>query len=321
MHSDNTETSEVTVIIPNYNNANLLSKLLDSLKNIPTRHETIIVDNNSTDDSLEVINAYSSDITLIKNDRNMGFAYAVNQAIRKATTDYVFLLNNDTEVDEEFLEHSLELIKEHDNVFAVASKMIQYHDKTLIDDAGDEYNLLAWSKKRGLDQPVTKYDTDCEVFGVCAGAALYKKDVFDEIGLFDEKFESYVEDMDLNFRARMMGYKAYYSSKSVVYHHGSATTGSRYNAFKIRLSARNNVYLIWKNMPVWMKIINSPFMALGFLIKFLYFKRKGYSSDYEDGVLEAIATRNKIGTNKKYTLPNMMKIEWQMIKNTIKYPF
>ena len=142
--------------------------------------------------------------------------------------------------------------------------------------------------------------------------------VFDEIGLFDENFESYVEDMDLSFRARLSGYKSYYSSKAKVYHHGSATTGSRYNPFKVKISARNNVYLIYKNMPLWMKIINALFIVLGILIKYVFFTRKNLGQYYINGIKEGLSTKNKL-TRTKAPLKNSLKIEYMMIKNTFTY--
>ena len=310
--------SLVTVVIPNYNNIKLLNNLLNSLQNSISLKNVIIVDNASGDNSVNFIKEHYPEILLIENDKNMGFAYAVNQGIKLVETDFVLLLNNDTEIEENTIKHLLRTINLSDKIFSVSSRMIQYHNRDLLDDVGDEYTIMGWSKRRGYNRSISEYPIDEEVFSACAGAALYKMSVFDEIGLFDENFESYVEDMDLSFRARLSGYKSYYSSKAKVYHHGSATTGSRYNPFKVKISARNNVYLIYKNMPLWMKIINALFIVLGILIKYVFFTRKNLGQYYINGIKEGLSTKNKL-TRTKAPLKNSLKIEYMMIKNTFTY--
>ena len=248
---------DLTIIIPNYNNANLLKELLESIqKIINVKYHIIIVDNGSTDNSIQTIQKYPN-INLIKNKENKGFAYAVNQAIKETKTDYVLLLNNDVVIKEDTAEILLKTIKEDPNIFAVSSKIIQYHNRNLLDDAGDEYNILGWSKRTGYNQNIEKYNTFREIFSACAAASIYNKNILCQIGLFDEKFFAYVEDMDVCFRAKINGYKCLYNPNAIAYHHGSATTKSRYNPFKVKISARNNIYLIYKNMPYWMIIINT----------------------------------------------------------------
>lgn len=316
---NNNSNCELTVVIPNYNNKNLLADLLNSLKLVTINHNIIIVDNASCDDSVDYIKTSFPEITLIENHTNKGFAYAVNQGIKATTSEYVLLLNNDTVVEKDCFEHMLNLIKTDSSIFSVSSKMIQYHNKNLIDDAGDEYNILGWSKKRGLNHNVSNFRENQEVFGACAGAALYRKSIFSEIGYFDENFESYVEDMDINIRARLYGYKSYYCADAIVYHYGSATSGSKYNSFKVRISARNNIYVIYKNLALWMKIINFIFIILGIVIKYLFFVNKGFGSEYLQGIKEGFATRKKVSKLKNVSLKNYIKLELLLIKNTFKY--
>ena len=310
--------SLVTVVIPNYNNKELLNNLLISLSSSISLNQIIIVDNASQDGSADFIKKNYPEIILVENKSNMGFAYAVNQGIRLVKTEFVFLLNNDTLVEEDTISNLIKTINSSPNIFSVSSKMIQYHKQNLLDDVGDEYTILGWSKRRGYNQEKTRYVEDEEVFSACAGAALYRRDIFDEIGFFDENFESYVEDMDLSFRARLHGYKSYYSSKALVYHYGSATTGSRYNAFKVKISARNNIYLIYKNMPLWMKIINGVFIIAGIFIKYLFFYKKNLGKEYIAGIKEGLSSRNKL-TKSCTPLINSLKIELLLIKNTITF--
>lgn len=315
------EHVKITVVIPNYNNRKLLSDLLTSLKLIEIPFKIIIIDNSSTDDSVSFIKNNFPEITLIENKTNKGFAYAVNQGIKLSNTDYVLLLNNDTIVTSNCFNNLIKTIELDSSIFSVSSKMIQYHNKDLIDDAGDEYNILGWSKKRGYNHNITGYNEDSEVFSACAGAALYRREIFSEIGFFDEDFESYIEDIDISFRARLHGYKIYYSSDAIVYHYGSATSGSRHNAFKVKISARNNIYLIYKNMATWMKIINFIFIMIGILIKYLYFLKKGFGSEYIDGIKEGFSTRKKLDKVVDVPLIIYLKIEFLLIKNLFKFPF
>ena len=115
----------------------------------------------------------------------------------------------------------------------------------LRDDAGDQYNLLGWGYGRGKGKPCEAYQKRARIFSACGGAALYRRSVLDEIGLFDENHFAYLEDMDLGYRARIHGFENVYEPGARVIHYGSASTGSRYNAWKTRRAAANNVYMIY----------------------------------------------------------------------------
>lgn len=323
---------KVSVVTPNYNGLKFLNTYFETLA-IQGRfiEEIIIVDNGSTDGSIQLIEEYMNspnfkiDIKLIKNVENLGFAPAVNQGIHLAKSDYIFSINNDVELDfmtiEKLLESMESSIESGDNPFSIQSKMISYHDKDLIDDAGDEYNLLAYTKKLGDGSHKDNYNEKMEIFSSCAGAALYRKSVLEEIGCFDNNFFAYVEDIDLSFRAQINGYKNFLEPESIVYHYGSATSGSRYNEFKIKLAARNNVWLIYKNYLIPQKIVNFIFIFLGFFIKYLFFLKKGYGSVYLSGVKEGLSQRKRIEKTKFLwkNWKNYFKIEWKMIKNTFSY--
>lgn len=215
----------------------------------------------------------------------------------------------------------LNLITSNNNIFSVQAKMLQYNNKQLIDDVGDEYNLLAWTKKTGENHNTNEYVEVKEIFSSCAGAALYKKSLLDEIGMFDDNFFAYMEDVDLAIRAKINGYHNLLCPQAIVYHIGSATSGSRYNEFKVRLAARNNVWVVYKNIPIPLKIINFIFLFLGFLIKYIFFVRKGFGPIYLEGIKEGLSTRNKISKTKfksKNTI-NYLKFEYRLIINTIKF--
>ncbi len=316
---------KVSVVTPNYNGIKYLKKYLDSLNNNSEYiGEVIIVDNGSSDNSVIFIQQYQEkcnfEIKIIENSQNLGFAKAVNEGIKNSKYDYIFSLNNDTELKSNTIKELLKLINSSDDIFSVSSKMIQSDNPNFIDDAGDEYTLLAYTKKRGDNKPINKFNDICEIFSSCAGAALYRKSILYEIGFFDENFFAYLEDVDLSYRAKINGYKNYYCPDAIVFHKGSATTGNKYNEFKIKISARNNVWMIYKNMPMPQKIFNILWIVLGFLIKYIFFKKKGYGDIYKEGLKEGFNNKNKLEkTNFKFkNTKNYFKIEYDLIKNTFK---
>ncbi|WP_296807354.1 glycosyltransferase family 2 protein [uncultured Methanobrevibacter sp.] len=314
---------KVSVITPNYNGVKFLKNYFKSLDDDSEYiGEVIIIDNGSDDSSIDYIqnNSFNFPVILIKNDENMGFAPAVNQGIFKAKHDYIFSLNNDTEIKKGSIKAMLDLIQD-ENVFSVQAKMLQSSNKKLIDDAGDEYNLLGWTKKIGENQSCDNYSQVLEIFSSCAGAALYKKDILYEIGLFDDNFFAYMEDVDLAIRSQINGYKNLLCPDAIVYHIGSATSGSRYNEFKVKIAARNNVWTVYKNLPIPLKIINFIFLFLGFTIKYVFFVKKGFGSFYLEGIKEGLSTRSKLEkvNFKKDNLKNYFKLEYKLIVNTLKF--
>ena len=314
---------DVTVIIPNQNGKHFLKPCLKSLnkQNIPFK--VIIIDNNSKDDSTDYIKKEYPHFTLIENKKNLGFAAAVNQGIRASETDYVFLLNNDAEIEENCILNIVKCIEADENIFAVSSKMIQHGDRTKMDDAGDEYTLLGWTRKVGNGRSPDLYNESRDVFSACAGAALYRRKIFNEIGLFDENFFAYLEDVDIGYRARLHGYKSVYCPEAVVYHHGSGTSGSKYNKFKVRISARNNVYLPYKNMPWPQLALNFVFLLLGYFIKYIFFLKKGYGKEYLNGLMEGFKSRHDVNKikYKRIKLKDYLKMEWLLIEGTVKFIF
>lgn len=279
----------VSVIIPNYNGECFLKECLEALKRQTFDDmEVILVDNASTDDSIKLAKELYQEIRVIELHDNTGFAYAVNRGIEAAKGEYVLLLNNDTIVFPNFVKNQYKMIKGKPDVFSCSALMIQNQNHELVDDAGDELAVLGWGFAPDRDKPVSGCGVPHEVFSSCAGAAIYRKAVFDEIGLFDESFFAYLEDMDVGYRARLAGYRNLYNPYAKVYHLGSASSGSRHNAFKVELSARNSMYMMKKNMPVWQYILNLPFIVAGIAIKTVYFAKKGIAGAYIRGIYRGI---------------------------------
>lgn len=275
---------KTTVVIPNYNGRNYLRDCLTSLLKGSVVPAIIVVDNGSADESTAMVEEEFPMVKLIALPENRGFSAAVNIGIHEAETEYVFLLNNDTIVLKDTIEELEAAMERHPNAFSVAAKMLQMKNPELIDSAGDFYCALGWAFARGKDRKAEAFSKETPVFSACAGAALYRKAVFEQIGDFDENHFAYLEDIDIGYRADIYGYRNYYSPASVVLHAGSGSSGSRHNKFKVDLSSRNSIYLIYKNMPILQVLLNLPFLLLGYLVKILFFLKKGLGADYIKGL-------------------------------------
>ena len=312
---------EVSVVIPNFNGIAFLDSVLASLEGQTlSNFEVILVDNGSTDGSCSFVTANYPWVHLIELSENFGFCGAVNAGIRAAKAPYVLLLNNDTEVKEDFVEEMLAAIRRHKNAFSCGARMVQYHDRDRLDDVGNYYCALGWSFARGRGKDIHAYETEDKIFSACAGAAIYRKKILEKIGYFDEEHFAYLEDTDIGYRARIYGYENWYAPKAIVYHVGSGTSGSRYNQFKTRYSSRNNIYLIYKNMPLVQIILNLPFLAAGFLIKFLFFAIKGMGKEYAAGIKNgfSISMKNQKVPFRIKHLPNYCKIQLELWINIIR---
>ena len=308
----------VSVIIPNYNGEAFIENCLDSLRGQTFNNfEIVVVDDGSTDKSVEIIQQHYPDINLLINENNSGFDVSVNRGILNSRGDYLLLLNNDVVVEAGFVEVLTKALSAREKAFSVSSKMIRYYERDILDDAGDMFHVLGWAYKRGDGFPANSHNTPCRVFSACAGAAIYKKKVLDEIGLFDEAFFAYMEDVDLAYRAMIHGYENWYEPKAVCYHIGSATTaeGNKYSEFKVRLSARNNIYTVYKNMPLLQLVGNMPFLILGFGVKTLFFIRRGYGKAYLSGLKDGILKRKQVKRVefKKSNIRNYIKVEQMML--------
>ena len=313
---------KTTIIIPNYNGLSFMEPCFESLKEQTVRDfKVLVVDNGSTDGSVEWLK--EQEIPAIFLPENTGFSGAVNVGLKAAATPYVILLNNDTEPDFHYVGEMIKAIERSPKIFSVSCKMIQLCRKELMDDAGDMYSLLGWAYQRGVGRSSAKYNRACRIFSACAGAAIYRREVFDEIGYFDEMHFAYLEDLDVGYRARIAGYDNIYCPTAMVYHVGSGTSGSRYNSFKVRLAARNCIYLNYKNMPGWQILLNAPFLLAGIFVKYLFFVKNGFGGDYVSGLKEGIRTRKQCrrvpGLLKRFGAE--LKVQFEMICGTGLYVY
>ena len=201
----------------------------------------MVVDNASKDGSAEVIREKFPKARLICLEENTGFCHAVNIGIQNSESPYILLLNNDTKVFSDFIRQLYVAMEKSPRIFSVSAAMLAWDKPELMDDAGDLYTIFGWAIARGKGKPHAKYQKRAKVFSACGGAALYRRSVLEEIGLFDENHFAYLEDLDLGYRARIHGYENIYEPTARVIHYGSASTGSRYNEWKTRRAAANSV--------------------------------------------------------------------------------
>lgn len=315
-----------TVIIPNYNGMKFIENCMKALeKETSTKYHICVVDNGSTDGSREWIEENCPYAQLISLKENTGFCGAVNAGIEASRTPYVILLNNDTEVEFGFVKALETALETEKNSFSVSAKMVDMYDKSILDGAGDLYCALGWAFALGKGKKVKdNYTRPQEIFSACGGAVIYKREIMEEIGMFDQNHFAYLEDCDLGYRAQIWGFRNYYTPNAVVYHAGSGVSGSKHNEFKVTLSSKNSVYLIYKNMPVLQIILNLPFLFMGFWVKYLFFIKKGLGNTYSKGIRTGIKLCcSEEGRRKKVLFswnrfPNYVRIQWKLWINTLR---
>jgi len=319
---------EITVVIPNYNGMKYLPECLEALNQqdmSKVAFQVVVVDNGSTDGSVDFLKncaSYQYELDTILLKENTGFDYAVNQGIRSCGSPYVILLNNDTKVYQDFVKELYEAIIVDEKIFSVSAQMLMWDRPDLLDDAGDRYCVLGWAYSRGKGKCAADYNEPAEVFSTCAGAAIYRRSILEEIGYFDELHFAYLEDVDIGYRALIYGYHNRYTPKAKVLHYGSASTGSRYNERKTELASANSVYVIGKNMPLLQLLVNLPFLLFGFLVKTLFFIKKGMGGTYLTGLWRGFRRclsrkgRKMHVTFRWKNLKNYLYIQWCLYVNT-----
>lgn len=237
-----------SVIIPHWNGKQFLQPCLDALaaQTYPDI-EVIIVDNASTDGSQAYIKEHYPSVRLIELNTNTGFTGACNAGMKAAKGDYVSLLNNDTEVDPNWVDAVVSAFERHPDAGMVASKMLLFNKRDHIHTTGDYFTVDGRAGNRGVwQQDKGQFDQEEFVFSACGGSSAYRKEMLDQIGLLDDDFFFLLEDMDLGWRAQLAGWRCLYTPSAIVYHHLSATGGGVTASYH---DGRNQIYLLVKNYP------------------------------------------------------------------------
>jgi GT2 family glycosyltransferase len=259
-----TEPPTVSVVIPNLNGRNLLGRCLEQLREqTVTSVETIVVDNASEDDSVAFLESDFPEAQVVSLEANRGFAGGMNAGIERARGAYVAFLNNDAEADPGWLEELLACLERHPRAAAATSKLLLADRPNTIDGAGDSLTPSFLPYPRGHGEPDRgQFEEEVEVFSPAGAASLWRRSALEDVGLFDERFFAYYEDVDLGFRARLKGFECWYAPKAVAYHHRGATAGTRAE-FTLFHPIKNRWFLILKNAPGRVLLRNVFLLMLG----------------------------------------------------------
>lgn len=263
--TEGTEPRRVTVVIPNWNGRRLLEGCLGSLRGqVFQDFATLVVDNGSTDGSVEMVGSDFPEARVLVLNGNRGFSAAVNRGIEASASEFVALLNNDTEQDPGWLAALVETADAHPDAGSFASKMLNFERPKMLDGTGDLVRRSGLPYRRGhgeVDRGL--YQDPGPVFGACAAAALYRHAMLEDVGSFDEDFFAYCEDADLSFRAQLAGYLCRYVPDAVVYHLGGVSSGGKRGATATRLGTQNGLNLLVKNLPAPLFLRLAPFIIAG----------------------------------------------------------
>lgn len=246
-----TNSLKVAVVIPNWNGAGVIGACIDSLQSQSVDCRIIVVENASTDGSLEFIQKTYPSVEVLPQKQNLGFAGGVNAGIRNALKDgfgFVALLNNDAVAHNDWLKHLLESLRADDTIGIATCKLMDA-DGAHIDSTGEQHTTwgLPYPRNRGAETKEAHNKPE-EVFGASGGASLYRASMLKEIGLFDEDFFAYYEDVDISFRAQLADWKVLYEPKAEAYH-ATGSTSSKIKGFTTYQTFKNQPMLFWKNVP------------------------------------------------------------------------
>lgn len=280
---------DVSIVIVTFNGLRWLD---GCLKAITTRKaddvEIVLVDNGSTDGSAEWVAEQYPQVRVVRLDRNLGFAGGNNAGARLARGRLLAFLNNDTEADVDWIAALRRAIDARPGFGLATSRIVYMHDPSVVDSAGDGYTRAGGAFKRGHGQPSARYDESREVFGACGAAFMIKREIFEELGGFDEDLFLVYEDVDLSYRAQLRHYRCVYVSDAIVRHAGSATMGSSSRA-SVFYGQRNLEWVYWKNTPWPLLLLTVPGHAIYALAGGVYLGYAGHFGTWCAAKREAIA--------------------------------
>jgi len=299
----------VTLIVVNYNGAGCIEPCLQGIRaQIYRDFELVVVDNGSSDGSVSWIEKNHPEVRLIRLSGNAGFCKANNIAIARSNSKFIGLLNNDAVADPDWLFRLVEALDAHPEAGFAASKMLYWDTPKRIDRAGDGYCRSGAGWLRGRGEPSFAYDQKEWIFGACAGAALYRKRMLDDIGYFDEDFFLLYEDVDMSFRAQLRGYKCLYVPEAVVYHMAGRTLGYD-SVHSVYYGHRNLEWVYLQNMPGPLLLLTLPMHVLYGFLSLAFFAFKGKAGPFLKGKRDALlklksALKKRNRTQRAKTVSN-----------------
>ena len=319
---------KVAIAILNWNGKNWLEKFLPNVISHSQNADIYVIDNASTDDSVDFIQSHFPEVKIVQNSSNSGFAGGYNEGLKKIDTEIYCLLNSDVEVTENWQKPVLEVFEKNQNIAAIQPKILAYHRKNFFEFAGAGGGLidnLGYPYCRGrifdeIEEDKGQYNDETEIFWA-SGCCLFirSKDFWAENG-FDERFFAHQEEIDLCWRLKNSGKKIFYTGKSTVYHVGGGTLNKE-NPQKTYLNIRNNLSMLLKNLP-FPKLIWLIFFRLCLDgIASLYF---GYKNGLAHlwAVVRAhfgfyVQLPGTIKRRKKHQIDNYYQSKWLIFKHFI----
>ena len=270
------KTTKVSLIVMNHNGRDFVANCLKALEGqLFKEFEIVLIDNDSSDNSLAQIERFLEGsqlarfIKLVPLKKNLGFAGGNLEGLRHANAEYIALLNSDAEPEKEWLAELVKAMHVTPDIGICGSKMI-VHGTDIIDGAGDGFSTALKGFKRGEGGKTSSHNGNEFIFGACAGAALYRRKMIEEIGFLDEDFFLIHEDTDLNFRAQLSGWKVLYVPTAIVYHKVRSSIGTM-SDMAIYYTLRNSEFVRMKNIPIGVFMRCLPEFLIGVLTEIIYF--------------------------------------------------
>lgn len=282
--------SKVAIILVNYNGEEYIKDCIDSIKAIDyDDYKIIVVDNNSTDDSLNYLRKLTDEIILIESKENGGFSFGNNLGIQYALKDgfeYFLLLNNDTLVKKDFLTRMLESFKRYPNVGAVGAKIMYYPDKNRIWFGGGNVN---WKRFKVVHNHIKELDIgqcnkEVEINFMTGCSLLINKSVIEKVGLLDEEYFMYCEDLDFCFRILENNFKIIFNPEAIIYHKVSMSSGGEDSPFSLYWKTKNTIKVMNRYKYKTSKfnyLIGKFTFYLENIVKAIKFRIKGNIENYE----------------------------------------
>lgn len=319
-----------TLIIVNWNSWNILSQCLEKLKSQTFQNFNVLVIDNASDQPVpDGLLARYSNLTLIQNKSNLGFAAANNQAIALlGDSEWVVLLNPDAFPEPDWLQQLIDAAEKNPDSSMFASRQLMDADCHLLDGDGDVYHIsgLVWREGHGWRKDDLTHEAR-EIFSPCAAAALYRRDALISIGGFDEDFFCYVEDVDLGFRLRLMGHRCLLVPSAVVHHIGSATSGGQQSDFAVYHGHRNLVWTFVKDMPGVLFWLLLPLHVALNLVSVIWFALRGQGDvilrakwDAIKGLPRMWAKRKKIQAARVASVRDILRVLDKRLIPSLKWP-
>ncbi len=300
-------SSLISVVVLNWNGSRVIGQCLDSLREQTYRPlEVIVVDNASTDGSAELVKKKFPWVKLVVNEKNLGFGGGNNVGIQESKGSYIMMLNNDTRLDPACVEELKRAIEKDEKYGACASKILLEYEDNLIDAAGIVVCPDGLSIGRGRLETGDLYDEEVEVFFASDCACLYRREMLEDIGLYDEDFFAYADETDMGWRAQLRGWRCIYTPQARVYHFHSASSGA-YSPFKAFLAERNRIWVAIKSFPIPLLIFGQFYTFWRYILQaYGAFAGKGaagrFTSDFSKMELVKILMKVYLSLWKQFPL-------------------